>query len=126
MEVRPPPCYPTKREDKLDETGSTSRANKMYTGSYSTADAYIAPYGAGAFPVIIDQGQYGGGGGLATGGVLNDGRQQYYLSANGTTTGNGSSCAGYLSVDVGGFGPTMLRPLGFQSSTPAWPTALRQ
>lgn len=124
MEARPPPCYPTKREDKLDETGNTSRANKLYTGSYSTADAYIAQYGAGAFPVIIDQGQYGSG--LATGSVLNDGRQQYYLSANGTPTGNGSSCAGYLSVDVGGFGPTMLRSLGYQSSTTAWPAALRQ
>ena len=132
-EVRPPPCYPTKREDKVDEdvlvrppeSGNISRINKLYTGSYSAADAYFSQYGTGAFPVLFDQGQYAGGV-VATGGVRNDARQPYYLSANGATTGNGNSCAGYLSVDVGGFGSTMLRPLGFQSSTAVWPAAFRQ
>jgi len=134
-EIRPPPCYPMKRDEKVGasenllarqpETGNTFQ--KLYTESYS--DAYGAQYGSGAaaIPVIIEPGQYGGG--IATGGVLNDGRyQQYYLSAGGSSaSGNGSSCAaGYLSVDVGGFGPSMFRSLGFQSSTAAWPTALRQ
>ena len=124
IEVRPPPSYPTKREDKLDEEalirssecGNLPRLNKLYTGSYSSADAYLAHYGSSAFPLILDQGQYGGG--VATGGVLNDARQQYY------GTGNGNGCAGYLSVDIGGFGQTMLRPIGLQSSTAAWPPAL--
>jgi len=132
VDARPPPSYPTKREDTVDEeilirpseSGNISRHNKLYTGNYSPADAYFAQYGAGAFPVIIDQGQYGGG--VTTGDVLSDVRQQYYLSANGTTTGNGNSCAGYLSVDVGGFGPAMLRPFDFQSSAAAWPAAFRQ
>lgn len=133
VEIRPPPCYPTKREDIIKEegiharstgSGNNSRLNKLSTGSYSSTDAYFPQYGAGAFPVLIDQGQYGGG--IATSGVLSDARQQYYLSANGATTGNGSSCAGYLSVDVGGFGPSMLRPLGFQSATAAWPPTFRQ
>jgi len=133
FEPRPPPCYPTKREGnsiddevllRSSETGNIARVNKFYTGSYSAADAYFAQYGTGAFPVLIDHGQYGGG--IATAGVLSDARQQNYIPANATTTGNGSSCAGYLSVDVGGFGSTMLRPLGFQSSTAAWPAAFRQ
>jgi len=138
----PPPSYqlPLKREDTGDEEvvirassenggGNASRLDKLYTGScYSATSppeaAYFAQYGAaGAFPVLIDQGQYGG---VATaGGVLGDVRGgQYYLP----TTGNGNSCAaGYLSVDVGGFGPTMLRTVDFQSScTAAWPTAFRQ
>jgi len=124
----PPPCYPTKRDDEevLLHPTETGRVNKFYTGSYS--DVYFAQYGTGAFPVLINQGQYGGGGGgIATGGVLNDACQQTCHLTNGTTTGNGNSCgAGYLSVDVGGFGSSMLRPLGFQSSTPAWPPAFRQ
>ena len=129
VEARPPPSYP-KRENTIDEDTDSGSGNgniprKLYTGSYSSADAYFAQYGVGTFPVLIDQGQYGGG--VATSSVLNDVglRQQYYLSANGTTTGNGNTCAaGYLSVDVGGFGPTTLRPFEFQST--AWPAAFRQ
>jgi len=129
VDVRPPPpSYPTtKREGGVDEeTGNIPRLNKLYTGSYSSAaDAYFAQYGSGAFPVLIDRGQYGGS--VATGGgVLSDVRQHCYLSATGTGTGN-SCAAGYLSVDVGGFGSTMLRPFDFQSSAAAaWPAAFRQ
>jgi len=124
----PPPCYPTKREDGVNGEilvrAPETDNRKFYTGSSYSDAAYFAPYGPGAFPVLIDHGQYGGG--VATASVLSDARQPNYIipACNATTTGTGSSCAGYLSVDVGGFGSTMLRPLGFQSS--AWPAAFRQ
>jgi len=124
----PPPCYPTKLRENADlfsENGNGTRVGTFYAGSsYSAADAYFAQYGAvGSFPVIIDQSRYGSGG-IATGGVPSDGHQQYYLPTSGT--GSGNSCGGCLSVDVRGFGATMLRPIGFQASAPTWSAAYRQ
>ena len=136
VEARPPPpCYPTKREDvvvdgsevavRQPDSAYAARVNKFYAGSCPSPDAYFAQYGAGAFPVIIDQSQYGGGGsGVLSNAAAAAARQQYYLSADEFATGSGNSCAaGYLSVDVGGLGPSVLRPLGLQCSTAAWPAA---